>query len=131
MDDVFEDLHSDENTIAEHGMTRIINASGNDEVDYSYRFEAPLHETVTFDDRDRAERYRDLYLVADYFDEDVGESGVPLKVAIQGRAVIATYLYAKRGADRDYIASEMGVKKSALRQYFYRVRQRAKEAETW
>lgn len=41
------------------------------------------------------------------------------------------YLYAKRGADRDYISSEMDVDRDSLRQYFYRVRQRAKEAKTW
>ncbi|MBX0325195.1 hypothetical protein EGH21_19400 [Halomicroarcula sp. F13] len=69
---VLDDLEPTEREHARHRLARIVDATGRPDVEYSYRFEAPTHETVIFDDRERAERYQEVYLTVGIFDEDQG-----------------------------------------------------------
>lgn len=96
-----------------------------------YRFEAPEHTTMVFDDPELAELYADIYFCTNGFvEEGTGDRGVPPEVIGAGRAVLASYFLTMPGADRDWVASFFGKKPERVRKYVEWVRGRAEEIRT-
>ena len=94
--------------------------------DPTYRFEAPHHEGITFDDPDTAELYADVYFDVNGFQEaGTGERGVPPTIIQAGRDTLVAYLLTQPGIDRYWLASFYGVKREKITRYVSRVRKRA------
>jgi hypothetical protein len=94
--------------------------------DTAYRFEAPHHDGVTFDDPDAAELYADVYFDVNGFDEqNVGERGVPPEIIQAGRDTLAAYFVTQHYGDVEWVASYYGHKPERAERYVERVRKRA------
>ncbi|AUV80895.1 hypothetical protein C2R22_03845 [Salinigranum rubrum] len=105
---------------------RIVETTGAEEP--RYRFEAPDHVGVVFDDAETATLYADVYFCTNGFvEEGTGERGVPPAVIGAGRAVLAAYLLTRPGIDRDWVASFFGKKPHRVRKYVEWVRGQADE----
>lgn len=93
-----------------------------------YRFEAPQHKGITFDDPDLAELYADVYFDVNGFEEaGTGERGVPPEIIQAGRDTLAAYFLTQPGTDENWVASFYGVKPSKVERYVSWVRERAAE----
>jgi hypothetical protein len=93
-----------------------------------YRFEAPDHEGITFEDPDLAELYADVYFDVNGFEEaGTGERGVPPEIVQAGRDTLVAYFLTQPGTDVNWIASFYGEKPEKIRRYVSRVRKRAGE----
>lgn len=93
-----------------------------------YRFEAPEHKEIVFDDPDLAELYADIYFDVNGFEEaGTGERGVPPEIIQAGRDTLAAYFLTQPGTDVNWVASFYGVKPAKIDQYVSWVRQRADE----
>jgi hypothetical protein len=93
-----------------------------------YRFEAPDHEGIAFDDPEMATLYADVYFDTNGFVEaGTGERGVPPEVIQAGRDTLAAYMLTQPGADQYYVASFFGKKTSKVQRYVSWVRERAEE----
>ncbi|MFB6159711.1 MAG: hypothetical protein ABEJ61_00870 [Haloferacaceae archaeon] len=93
-----------------------------------YRFEAPEHEGATFDDREIAELYADVYFDVNGFEEaGTGERGVPPEVIQAGRDTLAAYLLTQPGTDVNWVASFWGKRPPKIERYVAAVRTRAEE----
>lgn len=96
-----------------------------------YRFEAPQHEGITFEDSERAQLYADIYFDVNGFEESgTGERGVPPEIIQAGRDTLAAYFLTQPYADENWVASFYGVKTSKVEQYVSWVRTRADEIRT-
>ncbi|SFK64628.1 hypothetical protein SAMN04487950_0363 [Halogranum rubrum] len=96
-----------------------------------YRFEAPEHTPMSFDDPEMAELYADIYFCTNGFvEEGTGERGVPPEVIGAGRAVLAAYFLTQPGTDRDWVASFFGKKPHRVRKYVEWVQGQAEEIRT-
>ncbi|MFC4989019.1 MULTISPECIES: hypothetical protein [Saliphagus] len=94
----------------------------------SYRFEAPGHEGLEFDDPDLAELYVDVYFDVNGFEEaGTGERGVPPEIIQAGRDTLAAYFLTQPFTDENWVASFYGVKTAQVDRYVSWVRQRAEE----
>jgi hypothetical protein len=93
-----------------------------------YRFEAPEHVEVTFEDPELATLYADVYFDANGFQEaGTGEIGVPPAIIQAGRDTLVAYFLTQPYADRNWIASFYGEKPERIERYVSRVRKRAAE----
>lgn len=96
-----------------------------------YRFEAPEHTEMLFDDPEMAELYADIYFCTNGFvEEGTGDRGVPPEVIGAGRAVLAAYFLTQPGTDRDWVASFFGKKPHRVRKYVEWVQGQAEEIRT-
>lgn len=94
--------------------------------DEHYRFEAPHHEGIKFDDAEAAELYADIYFDVNGFEEaGTGERGVPPIIIQAGRDTLAAYLLTQPYTDRQWVGSFMGVQPGKIERYVSRVRKRA------
>jgi hypothetical protein len=93
-----------------------------------YRFEAPEHVEVIFEDPELATLYADVYFDANGFQEaGTGEIGVPPAIIQAGRDTLVAYFLTQPYADRNWIASFYGEKPERIERYVSRVRKRAAE----
>jgi len=92
----------------------------------AYRFEAPEHEGITFDDPEAAELYADVYFDVNGFEEaGTGERGVPPVIIQAGRDTLAAYFLTQETIDEHWVGSFMGVQPGKILRYASRVRDRA------
>jgi hypothetical protein len=99
-------------------------AAGNDTV---YRFEAPQHEGIEFEDPETAELYADVYFDVNGFQEaGTGERGVPPEIIQAGRDTLVGYFLTQPGVGVEWVASYYGEKPEKVDRYASRVRKRAK-----
>ena len=92
----------------------------------TYRFEAPEHQGITFDDSDAAELYADVYFDVNGFEEaGTGERGVPPIIIQAGRDTLAAYFLTHDTIDERWVASFMGVQPGKVLRYKSRVQDRA------
>lgn len=107
---------------------RIIKYLPSEEKSPRYRFEAPQHTGIVFDDPDLAELYADIYFDVNGFEEaGTGERGVPPAIIQAGRDTLAAYFLTQSGTDVNWVASFYGVKTAKVNRYVSWVRQRAEE----
>lgn len=93
-----------------------------------YRFEAPHHKGIVFEDSDLAELYADVYFDVNGFQEEgTGDRGVPPEIIQAGRDTLATYFLTQPGTDINWVASFYGKKTTEIERYVSWVRQRAEE----
>jgi hypothetical protein len=93
-----------------------------------YRFEAPDHQGVEFDDPDMATLYADVYFGVNGFQEaGTGERGVPPTVVQAGRDTLVAYFLTQDGIDVHWAASFYGEKPEKIERYASRVRKRSKK----
>jgi hypothetical protein len=94
--------------------------------DRRYRFEAPQHRGIAFDDPDMATLYADVYFDVNGFEEaGTGERGVPPAIIQAGRDTLVAYFLTQPGIDVHWIASFYGEKPAKIQRYVSRVRKRA------
>lgn len=107
---------------------RIIEFSEPDMDGTQYRFEAPEHTEIRFEDSEMAELYADIYFCTNGFvEEGTGERGIPPEVIGAGRAVLAAYFLTQPGTDHDWVASFFGKKPHRVRKYVEWVHGQAEE----
>ena len=93
-----------------------------------YRFEAPNHRGVEFDDPEMATLYADVYFDVNGFEEaGTGERGVPPEIIQAGRDTLAAYMLTQPYSDTNWVASFYGVKPERIDRYVSWVRERAEE----
>jgi len=93
-----------------------------------YRFEAPDHQGVEFDDPEMATLYADVYFDVNGFQEaGTGERGVPPTVIQAGRDTLVAYFLTQDGVDVHWAASFYGEKPEKIERYASRVRKRSKK----
>lgn len=93
-----------------------------------YRFEAPQHRGVAFDELDVAELYADIYFDVNGFEEaGTGDRGVPPEIIQAGRDTLAAYFLTQPGTDINWVASFFGVTPTKVNRYVSWVRQRGAE----
>lgn len=91
-----------------------------------YRFEAPHHDEIIFDDPDLAELYAAVYFDVNGFQEEgTGVRGVPPEIIQAGRDTLAAYFLTQPGTDVNWVASFYGEKPEKIRRYASRVHKRA------
>ncbi|WP_254528474.1 hypothetical protein [Natrinema gelatinilyticum] len=110
---------------------RIVECTPSDGGEPRYRFEAPQHIPVTFEDPTTATLYADVYFDTNGFQEEgTGHRGVPPEVVQAGRDTLAAYFLTMPGTDLNWVASFYGKKPSKIERYVASVRQRAAEIRT-
>lgn len=93
-----------------------------------YRFEAPDHQGIVFEDPDLAELYADIYFDVNGFEEaGTGERGVPPEIIQAGRDTLAAYFLTQPYTDVNWVASFYGKKPTKIERYVAAVRTRAHE----
>lgn len=93
-----------------------------------YRFEAPRHEGIEFDDPDLAELYADIYFDVNGFEEaGTGSRGVPPEIIQAGKDTIIAYFLTQPGTDTNWVASFYGKTPNQIDRYVSWVRERAEE----
>lgn len=103
---------------------RIVESTGDEGT--AYRFEAPNHEGITFDDPETAELYADIYFDVNGFEEvGTGERGVPPVIIQAGRDTLAAYFLTQSTVDEQWVGSFMGVQPGKVIRYASRVQDRA------
>jgi hypothetical protein len=96
-----------------------------------YRFEAPEHRGIAFDDPEAAELYADVYFdVNGFAEEGTGTRGVPPEIVQAGRDTLAAYFLTRPETDVNWVASFYGVRRSRVERYVAWVRERAEEIRT-
>ncbi|AUV80894.1 hypothetical protein C2R22_03835 [Salinigranum rubrum] len=107
---------------------RVVELSTPENDEPRYRFEAPQHRGVAFDDPEMATLYADVYFCVNGFEEaGTGERGIPPVVVAAGRAVLASYMLTQPGHDELWVASFFGKKPYWVDKYTGWVRERAEE----
>lgn len=105
---------------------RVVQVVPRDGDEPRYRFEAPDHVGVTFDDAEMATLYADVYFDANGFvEDDTGERGIPPAIVQAGRDTLVAYMLTRRGVDVHWLASFYGEKPEKIQRYVSRVRKRA------
>jgi hypothetical protein len=93
-----------------------------------YRFEAPDHPGMTFEDPEKATLYADVFFDTNGFREaGTGEIGLPPAIVLAGMDVITAYMVAQPGTSRDWVASFFGSTPEEVEKYVSWVRNRAEE----
>lgn len=96
--------------------------------DTEYRFEAPHHVGITFEDPETAELYADVYFDVNGFEEaGTGDRGVPPEIIQAGRDTLAAYFLTQPGVDVNWVASYYGKERPVVERYAKWVRERAEE----
>jgi hypothetical protein len=94
----------------------------------AYRFEAPRHRGMEFDDPETAALYADVYFLVNGFQEDgTGDRGVPPEILQGGRDALAAYLMTWESADVHWVASFYGRDPAVIERCLDRVRTKAEE----
>jgi len=94
----------------------------------SYRFEAPHHEGIAFDDPESATLYADVYFDVNGFEEaGTGTRGVPPEIIQAGRDTLVAYFMTWPAVDKNWVASYYGEKPEKVDRYVSRVRKRAEK----
>ncbi|MFB6222368.1 MAG: hypothetical protein ABEH86_01675 [Haloarcula sp.] len=94
----------------------------------TYRFAAPDHEGIEFDDPDTATLYADVYFDVNGFQEaGTGDRGVPPTIIQAGRDTLVAYFLTQDGVDVHWAASFYGEKPEKIERYVSRVRKRAEK----
>lgn len=102
---------------------RIRELAGDDK-QHRYRFEAPEHVEVTFDDADSATLYADVYFVVNGFVEaETGDRGVPPEVVMAGKDALAAYMSIQTSVD--WVASFYGAEPRRIERYISSIREQA------
>ncbi|MGQ3411920.1 hypothetical protein ACT4ML_06610 [Natrinema sp. LN54] len=110
---------------------RIVETDAADDEDPRYRFEAPEHTAIAFDNLEDARLYADVYFdVNGFVEEGTGERGIPPEVVQAGKDTLAAYLMTMPWADRDWVASFYGSTPTELDRYLTWVRDRAETIRT-
>jgi len=92
-----------------------------------YRFEAPPHRGIEFDDAETATLYADIYFDVNGFQEaGTGDRGVPPEIIQAGRDTLVAYFLTQPLVDVEWIASYYGEKPEKIDRYVARVRKRAR-----
>ncbi|SFR41652.1 hypothetical protein [Halogeometricum limi] len=108
------------------GVRIVERTAGGDET--AYRFEAPHHEGIEFDDPQTATLYADVYFDVNGFQEaGTGERGIPPEIVQAGRDTLVAYFLTQQNVDVEWVASYYGEKPEKVRRYANRVRKRAKK----
>ncbi|MFB1064293.1 hypothetical protein [Natrinema sp. H-ect4] len=93
-----------------------------------YRFDAPDHTEIAFDDLEMARLYADVYFdVNGFVEEGTGERGVPPEVVQAGKDTLAAYLVTCPWSDVNWVASFYGATPTEIERYLSWVRERAAE----
>lgn len=109
---------------------RIVETDAADD-DPRYRFEAPEHTEIAFDDLEDARLYADVYFdINGFVEEGTGDRGVPPEVVQAGKDTLAAYLMTMPWADRDWVGSFYGSTPTELDRYLTWVRDRAESIRT-
>ncbi len=104
---------------------RIVERAGPDD-EQRYRFEAPAHVDVQFDDLETARLYADVFFDVNGFrEEGTGEHGVPPAIFQGGKDTLAAYLLTRPGIDVNWVASFLGVDRAKAERYVSWVGERA------
>lgn len=91
-----------------------------------YRFEAPEHAGITFDDPEMATLYADIYFAVNGFVEaETGNRGVPPEIVQAGKDTLAAYLTVQTSVD--WVASFYGAEPTRIERYISWVREQAEE----
>lgn len=107
---------------------RVVECANHTDDIVQYRFEAPDHEDVVFEDSELAQLYADVYFDANGFVESgTGERGVPPELVQAGKDTLAAYLLTQPGTDVNWVASFYGTTPDKIEQYISWVQQRAEE----
>ncbi|MEF8820469.1 MAG: hypothetical protein V5A31_09475 [Haloferacaceae archaeon] len=107
---------------------RIVESVSADEDEPVYRFEAPEHVEMEFDDPELAELYADVYFVTNGFVEaGTGERGVPPELIAAGRDALAAYFLTQPTTDLYWVASFYGRKPGNVRRCVERLQDKAEE----
>jgi hypothetical protein len=105
---------------------RIVEETPPDADGTNYRFEAPRHRGITFEEPDTAELYADIYFDVNGFEEaGTGDRGVPPIIIQAGRDTLAAYLLTMPYADSQWVGSFFGIRPGKVERYASRVRDRA------
>lgn len=105
---------------------RIVECHPTDADGVRYRFEAPHHTGITFENPETAELYADVYFDVNGFEEaGTGDRGVPPEIIQAGRDTLVAYFLTQPGVDVNWVASFYGVKPEKVRRYASRVEKRA------
>ena len=105
---------------------RIVECHSPDFEGVHYRFEAPQHTGITFEDPDLAELYADVYFDVNGFEEaGTGKRGVPPEIIQAGRDTLVAYFLTQPDTDVNWVASFYGEKPEKIRRYAARVQKRA------
>ncbi len=92
-----------------------------------YRFEAPNHDGIEFENPDTAELYADVYFDVNGFEEaGTGKRGVPPEIIQAGRDTLVAYFLTQPRTDVQWVASYYGEKPEKIERYANRVRKRAR-----
>ena len=120
---------SDESVFREYILgVRIVEVGSTSGDEPRYRFEAPQHQGIEFDDADLAELYADVYFDVNGFEEaGTGDRGVPPEIIQAGRDTLAAYMLTQPGTDVNWVASFYGKKPNEIERYVSWVRERAAE----
>ncbi|ELY50871.1 hypothetical protein [Natronococcus jeotgali] len=106
----------------------ILEIDGGEETATRYRFDAPEHAAIAFDDPDDARLYADVYFdVNGFVEADTGGRGVPPEVVQAGKDTLAAYLRTLPWADVNWVASFYGATPTEIERYCSWVRDRAAE----
>jgi hypothetical protein len=107
---------------------RVVEVSAPESDGPRYRFEAPQHQGVDFDDPEMATLYADVYFCVNGFEErGTGKRGVPPVIIAAGRAVLASYMLTQPDHDELWVASFFGKKPYWVDKYADWVRERAED----
>ncbi|MFC4436606.1 MULTISPECIES: hypothetical protein [Natrialbaceae] len=110
---------------------RILEVDEGDGADLRYRFDAPEHATIVFDDLEEARLYADVYFdVNGFVEADTGTRGVPPEVVQAGKDTLAAYLVTLPWADVNWVASFYGATPTEIERYLSWVRERAEGIRT-
>ncbi|WP_246998604.1 hypothetical protein [Halosolutus gelatinilyticus] len=102
---------------------RIVDVDGAGE---RYRFEAPDHVGVAFEDLSDARLYADVYFdVNGFVEEGTGDRGVPPEIIQGGKDTLAAYLITRPWADVNWVASFYGAAPEEIERYVSWVHRRA------
>ena len=127
--DEFTAAEGDESVFREYILgVRIVECPSPNGDGSRYRFEAPRHTGIVFEDPDLAELYADVYFDVNGFEEaGTGERGVPPEIIQAGRDTLAAYFLTQPGTDVNWVASFYGVKTTNVDRYVSWVQKRAEE----
>jgi hypothetical protein len=120
-----ESANADETVYEEYIMNvRIV--AVDEESGPTYRFEAPEHRGIEFDDPEKAQLYADVYFDVNGFEEaGTGERGVPPIIIQAGRDTLAAYFLTRPYTNLEWVASFIGVQPGKIERYRSRVQKRA------
>lgn len=117
-----------EDSIIEADVFGVRIVSMETDADLDYRFEAPNHVEVAFDDLEDARLYAAVYVdVNGFVEENTGERGIPPEVVQAGKDTLAAYLITYPWADVNWVATFYGTTPEEIERYCTWVRDRADE----